>query len=363
MESGKFLATYSIQNSGKAITCVDYHPYDHVLAFCAYGAPVSAQVLKYDRESDGNRVGLKLLTMSTGIVSVNSSARLKLEPIIVRNGGKHLQEKFSARSFISSNGLSQNGTVSHGSDDKVDEEVRRRLKGKLQNFIESGPNIRAKSLSRLNGIIEKIDRILMYATTQKSPAVDVESARQATIFTISEKNSFDKSEMFELKDFSQQYEEQVETKPTKHRQRSKSARNACSPIPQEMEYVKAFSDSAAFNHKISRFSDDSSNSNRSIVQGNFVIEKLELEKMENMYKESGYKDSLDTIIDGKEDFPSEEVLDIESLKSDDTYVVSKDKDSSLGDNDDSEKSNATFVIESEVPVPKPRKRVGRIEVL
>ncbi|XP_031776804.1 jouberin-like isoform X1 [Nasonia vitripennis] len=363
VENGKLLATYEVESHEKAVTCVDYHPYDHVFAFSTYGAPVPVKILKYDREADGSRVGLKLLAMTTSMMSVSSSIRLKdQQPPIARNGGRN-PEKLSARSLNSSANVSQIGSVAHLlTEYKDNDDVRGQLRGKLQKFMESGPNLKAKSMNRLNGIIEKIDKILMYATNQKSPAMDLESARNSSVFMVEERHS---REVFELQELPVvEHDSKRDKKSRKHRPRSKSARNACSPTPKEIEASKALSDSAAFNRKVSRFSDDSSNSNRSVVYGKFMVERLELEKIEYVDTESGFKDSLDTIIDGKEDFPSEEVLDVQSLKSDDTYVVDKEKsaDNSEG-NDSSERSNATFIIESEVPIPKPRKRIGRIEVM
>ena len=364
VDSGKLLATYEIDSQNKAITCVDYHPYDHVVAFSTYGAPVPVKILKYDREADGRNVGLKTFVKTISVMSVSSTARMKEQPMITRNGGRNL-EKLSVRSLNSSTNISQFGSISHLPSEFKDDEVRKHLKGKLQRFMESGPTIKAKSMNRLNGIIEKIDKILMYATSQKSPAVDLESARNSSVFAIDDRLSQQPVEAFELQDLPDVHRDRIGKRSKKHRPRSKSARNACSPTVRETEFSKAFSDSAAFNRKVSRFSDDSSNSNRSTVHERFAIERLELEKIHDYGDtESGFKDSLDTIVDGKEDFPSEEILDVESLKSDDTYVVHKDKKSSGSEgNDSSERSNATFVIESEVPIPKPRRRVGRIEVM
>lgn len=378
MDNGKLLATYEIDRLDKAVTCVDYHPYDHVLAFTIFGLPVPVKILKYDREADGSNVGLKLHNVASSLMSVNSMTRMRdpQQPPIVRNGVRHLEVPLG-RSLNSSTNISQVGSIANLLNEyKDDSGSRRYAKGKLQKFIvESGPNLKTKSMNRLNGIIEKIDRILMYATSQKSPGmVDLESGRNPSIFSVDDKLSRAPSrnlEIFELQELpSERPKSERRTKKPRHR--SRSARNACSPTPKEIENSKAFSDSAAFIRKVSRFSDDS-NSN-STVQEKFVVESLEMKKVEYPDTESGFKDSLDTIVDGKEDFPSEENLDVESLKSDDTYIVEKKDGSSDRSNatfviEDEvsipkmEKSNATFIIESDVPVPKPRRRSGRIEVM
>jgi hypothetical protein len=358
------LALYEISVHKKSITCVDYHPNDHSLAFAVYGAPVPVKILKYDREADGKSVGLKLLVTASDIAPVNSITKPSNEPVALKNGGKNL-DLLPMRSRSSSVNISRYSSTSHLlTRYKDSEEVAVHVKGKMEKIIGNGPNLRSKSMYRLNGIIEKIDRILMYATTQKSPAVDLESARDSSIFTVTEREPRKTIESFELKELTQQKQKNRSDRTSKkHRHRSKSARNSCSSIIQkEIESSKALSDSAAFNRKVSRFSDDSSNSTRSVVHKKFAIERLELDCLDT---ESGFKDSLDTIVDGKEDFTSEEILDVESLKSDDTYVVSKDNSPESGDNDNelSDGSNATFVIESEIPIPKPRKKIGKIEVM
>ncbi|XP_058792514.1 uncharacterized protein LOC131664986 [Phymastichus coffea] len=349
-DSGKLMATYEINSHERAITCVDYHPYDHVLAFAVYGAPIPAKVLKYDRDVDGVKVGLKLLAMTTNMMSVSSSARFGKDPeTIVRNGVRNFE--LSAMSLMHPSTIV---SIDHlPSEFKDEDEARKNLRGKLQRFMESGPNLKVKSLTRLNGIIEKIDRILMYATSQKSQDLDVESARNS-VFTVEEKHPRSRMEMFELQELP--VENVQKKRKKKHRQRSRSARNALSPTPNDFEFSKAFSDSAAFTRKVSKFSDDSSTSNRSVVRGNFTAERLDLKDIGYNDTESGFKDSLDTIVDGKEEYPSEEVLeDVESLKSDDTYIVKKSSDGS-------DRSNATFIIESELPVPMSRKKIGRIQV-
>ncbi|XP_023246722.1 jouberin-like [Copidosoma floridanum] len=329
IESGKLLATYELGTGGQSrtVTCVDYHPYDHALAFTSYGSsPVLARILKFDRDSDGRAVGLKLLAGSGSLVG--QATRLNKEHYhpLMRNEADAIGHLLP---------------LSVVGDDEAEE--RKNLKGKLQKFIESGPNLKSRSLTRLNGIIEKIDRILMYATSQKSPPppgqqhlVDLESAS-----AVGQRNR----EAFELREMKERRGD------SKRRQRSTSARNVTCGSPtvhRETEFSKALSDSAAFNRKVSKFWSEESTSNstnRSLSggRGRVAVERLDLEMG------AGRRDSLDTIVDGREDFPSEEVLDVESLKSDDTYVVSKDGDNNSG------RSNATFVIESEMPpVPKPR---------
>jgi len=43
------------------VTCVDYHPYDHVLAYSIFGSPTSVRVLRYNKNANGSDVGLHLM--------------------------------------------------------------------------------------------------------------------------------------------------------------------------------------------------------------------------------------------------------------------------------------------------------------
>ncbi|XP_011499272.1 PREDICTED: jouberin-like [Ceratosolen solmsi marchali] len=364
LQSGKLLAIYEMGIEGKAVTCVDYHPNDHLLALAVWGAPVPVKIMKFDREAEGKSVGLKLTATTDDTVPASFDSKLSSEPTSLKNGGGNL-ELMPTRSRSSSikSGLLRG--------QEVNDDVRVRLTRAQIRANES--NLKAKSLTRLNGIIEKIDRILMYATTQNSPDVDVESARDSSIFTVTGvREARDKAmETIELEELRSQ-NEKSRSEPRawrKHRHRSRSARNSTSALHKEIEVTKALSDSAAFNRKVSRFSDESSNSNRSAHhKKKLVVERLELDRIDGVEStdESGFKDSLGTIVDGKEEFPSEEILDIESLRSDDTYVVDKVKNNSAESadrHDLSDESNATFIIESDIPIAKPRKKFGKVVVM
>ncbi|XP_011708062.1 PREDICTED: jouberin-like [Wasmannia auropunctata] len=64
LETGKHVARYTNpgRNSARMIvSCVDYHPYDHVLAYSIFGTPASVRVLRYNKNTSGGDVGLHLL--------------------------------------------------------------------------------------------------------------------------------------------------------------------------------------------------------------------------------------------------------------------------------------------------------------
>lgn len=63
LETGKHVAKYT--NGGRSsartiVTCVDYHPYDHVLAYSIFGNSTSVRVLRYNKDANGSNVGLHL---------------------------------------------------------------------------------------------------------------------------------------------------------------------------------------------------------------------------------------------------------------------------------------------------------------
>ncbi|XP_020295937.1 jouberin-like [Pseudomyrmex gracilis] len=66
LETGKHVAKYT--NGGRSktvVTCVDYHPYDHVLAFSTFGSPTPVRVLRFNKTVDGSDVGLNLTGNAT----------------------------------------------------------------------------------------------------------------------------------------------------------------------------------------------------------------------------------------------------------------------------------------------------------
>lgn len=61
LDTGKHLAKYTNNWNHQAVTCVDYHPYNHILAFSSFGGPTSVRVLKFSKTSSGKDVGLKIM--------------------------------------------------------------------------------------------------------------------------------------------------------------------------------------------------------------------------------------------------------------------------------------------------------------
>lgn len=157
LETGKHVAKYT--NSGRnsarmIITCVDYHPYDHVLAYSIFGSSTSVRVLRYNKNVSGSDVGLHLMedtsqTRGNEVIlnalscplsrqskpSGDAAGTKEILPLSRHSTADHTIVQ------IENNDYEQSWTMSHHS-----REMER--------------NWRKKSWDRLHSIIEKIDSIL-----------------------------------------------------------------------------------------------------------------------------------------------------------------------------------------------------------
>lgn len=67
LETGEHLAKYTCGRDYRAVTCVDYHPYDHVLAYSGFGGPTTIRVLRFNKSaSNNNDVGLTIIAEARG---------------------------------------------------------------------------------------------------------------------------------------------------------------------------------------------------------------------------------------------------------------------------------------------------------
>lgn len=248
------------------------------------------------------------------------------------------------------------------------------LKMKLQRFMESGPSLKTRSMNRLNNIIEKIDKILLNASSAKSP-VDLEVAvtshdQNMTLITTNPKlergkrnskatifkensddtlNSTNTEEAIEMQTFSR------ERKPWT--ERSKSAKVLRSPRKMEEELLKTFSDSAVIckEKKSQKKHKDEYN----------YFENLNKTEMISIYENQRKQlnsSSSGSVVIHQYGLPGKERP--ESPDSDGTYVVEKgdlekNEDFHTGEisgSGSSIQSNVTFTVVSEISASKPRKK-------
>lgn len=388
LETGKHLAKYSILDSYNTVSCVDYHPYDHVLAFSTFGNAAPFKLLIFDKNSTGDDVGLQLLINTKSTILTNSelavhslensrtktlwsssTKRRSLEDSTVHPRTFNSGESLYLHKFGGSTGqLIENEDVEYR---KVN------LKMKLQRFMESGPSLKTRSMNRLNNIIEKIDRILLNASSAKSP-VDLELAvtnneQNLSLVTTNPKLEREKrnSKSTIFKDNSDDTihstltDEAIEmqTFPKERKpwtERSKSAKALRSPRRMEEELLKTFSDSAVIcreKKSLKKHRDEDEEVN---YFENF--NKTEMIQIYENQRKNLNSSSSGSVVIHQYGFPGKERP--ESPDSDGTYVVEK---GDLEKNTDiqfeqvfgsgsSIKSNVTFTVVSEIADSKPRKK-------
>ncbi|XP_034190178.2 uncharacterized protein LOC117608732 [Osmia lignaria lignaria] len=390
LETGNLLAEYTFDRNCRAVTCVDYHPYDHVLAFSTFGNAAPVKVLRFNRDATGEDVGLKIFgetesTVNNNDISVrflNTSvrsreqARLKDKDEIPENASKERSLQ-SSHSYNSSLYKSPDGASS----EKGDKYSNARIK--LQRLNEAGQTLKSKSASRLYNIIEKIDRIL--SNTSRSPG-DVESGwnliQETSISkpltslsenvennrTKSKKNksaylnnensymestatSSDKQEIIELKTL----------EDTKWKKRSKSAKEIGSHGLSKDDHAKTFSDSAINYQKSKVHCESVKTKPHENMESSFIIQPKEHNSKSLVFHKNNRFKNDDSNSSGSTGTYVVERIDKESIKIiEDRDLSDTENESNVAkrsDSDSSVASNATFTIENEVPIPKPRKKI------
>lgn len=160
LETGKHVAKYADGRSSSraVITCVDYHPYDHVLAFSIFGNPTSVRVLRFNKNANGSDVGLNLLTEEpedTSRVCDNEVIMNVLEYPLSQQGKSSGGTTVRKEIFSSSCRPANDHTMIQIENDDCERSwmTLRRLKEMERCWRE-------KSRNRLHCIIEKIDSML-----------------------------------------------------------------------------------------------------------------------------------------------------------------------------------------------------------
>lgn len=160
LETGKHVARYT--NGGRSsarmiITCVDYHPYDHVLAYSIFGSSTSVRVLRYNKNTSGSDVGLHL-TEDTSQTRGNEVILNALSCPLSRQS-KPSGSTVGTKEIPS---LSHRLTADHTiiQVENNDYENNEQPWTISHHSKEMQRNWRKKSWDRLHSIIEKIDSIL-----------------------------------------------------------------------------------------------------------------------------------------------------------------------------------------------------------
>lgn len=158
LETGKHVAKYT--NDGRSssktvITCVDYHPYDHMLAFSTFGNPTSVRVLRFNKNASGSDVGLNLLTEDASRSYDNEIIMNVSEHPLSSRQGRSSGGTTARREIFSSSCPANNHTTIQIENDDCERPwtTLRRLKEMERCWKE-------RSRNRLHSIIEKIDSML-----------------------------------------------------------------------------------------------------------------------------------------------------------------------------------------------------------
>ncbi|XP_067206796.1 jouberin-like [Linepithema humile] len=156
LETGKYVARYSGGRSlaRVVVACVDYHPYDHVLAFSTFGNPSAVSVLKFNKNVSDNDVGLNL---------IDDASQARGNEIIL-----NVLEHPPSRQSKSSGGKAGSSRKASSSSNRpaadpaiqIEDNNPARPWTKLRRLKEMERSWEEKGQSRLYRIIRKIDSLL-----------------------------------------------------------------------------------------------------------------------------------------------------------------------------------------------------------
>lgn len=395
LEAGNLLAKYTFGRHYHAVTCVDYHPYDQVLAFSTFGSPAPVRVLRFNKDITGEDIGLKMVnelknTMMSDNIStrfLNTSVTSK-EKLRLYNKRGIFEETSKEKSLQSSQNYDSSLFKSSNSI-ILEKDTYNDTKMKLQRLNEAGQTLKNRSANRLYSIIEKIDRIL--SNTAKSSG-DIESGRNFTILRKSNESEIltslydnmeeeekvptqQKSKNFNIEDQSSLYFEPSimdkhkqrivkchtpqskrinnwSTKKTKIQNRPRSAKEIKSNNIPNSDMSKSFSDSAANYQKNKVYDEITRISLPENIRSDFIVEIEENDKTLIYHKSNSFKrgdsdstDSARTYVIEKNVLDDEKNVIIE-LESKDLVLNALENDSNMKsfESDNSLPSNATFTI-------------------
>lgn len=293
-----------------------------------FGIPTETIILKFDKQSSGQSVGLQLLDEPHNEFGIEQIKSIETSS---RSGRRRTQLNDHEESL----------------ENPLNNE-REDLRSRLKMFNTSEGLLKTKSANRLTGIIAKIDRILSNSGTASKSTYDIEANRIETLhervfpreqlhptipyvpplFSTFEDTSGSKSELIELIDLREDKTRSKRRKPKSAQHRKTSGRHD--------EPHKTLSDGAITSR------------NKSFANGGRIFESSPwtttntIGDFKNSEIACSYREKRD---------------DNSSADSAGTYVVDK-SDGGKFESESSIRSDVTFVIESErpKPVPKPRKK-------
>ncbi|XP_050476893.1 jouberin-like isoform X2 [Bombus huntii] len=408
LETGNLLAKYTFDRHYRAVTCVDYHPYDHILAFSTFGSSASVRILRFNKDGTGEDIGLRMMRETENTVN-NSDVPMRFlktsvmpkEKLRSNNSKKVIEEAYHTKEKSLQSNRSHNSSLLKFSDsvfekDKYSDVMYHDTKIKLQRLNEVGQTMKIRNTNRLYNIIEKIDRIL--SNSSKSSG-DIESGRNFTLLQQSSESEVltflneniekqkkklkkNKSAYLTIEDQSSSYFESNTTSSDKpkivecytlqsertndwnRKERSRSAKEMRNSNISKDDTTKTFSDSATNYQKIKAYDEITKTLLQENIEPDFAIEMEENNKKSITYKsnrlrkdDSDSTDSAGTYIIEKNDIKgsdkdSTKMFENRNIDLNDTENDSNIKDSRSGS---SVLSSATFTIENEISISTPKK--------
>lgn len=361
LESGRRAAKYAIKDA-KIVSCVAYHPLDHILAFSTFGSVSSVRILKFDKHSTGESVGLSLF--GNGDMSEDVDITVKFDKTDFSSGDNpNVRSKHAERSYSHDNPVSRQDF----------------LRFKIQRLNESQEGLKSRSAARLNNIIEKIDKILVNTTlkrdldsTQSSSATrkqdsstskrgDRSRARSRSSKRRSSTSNATNEESIEMQDMSlarreiSENEESMGSRQKFLRRKSRSVSRRRIPSQSDLESEEnrfAYKSSSESNRRTSsreKLFDVDVESNREKRLPRRRIRRRREEGCSSVRDSESCVIVLKDLKHGSRSNPS-------TSDSAGTYTIDKDKSSNIlnsdkmkaSDTSSSAKSNATFTIENEL---------------
>ncbi|XP_076663658.1 uncharacterized protein LOC143366443 [Andrena cerasifolii] len=412
LETGSPVAKYTLDRNFRAVTCVDYHPRDHALAYSTFGSPAPVRVLWFSKDATGDDVGLKMIgeaddkthNSEIPVRLLNSSVTPRersRSDSKTRTSEEVPREVPQERSLQTTRSHKFHPAGSPGSILSETTEKHTVARLKLRRLNETEETLKSRSANRLYNIIEKIDRILSNASRSsgdvesgKNFAFDSETSRskvltrhdddgegggrvnrrrnkaQSHVGAESHPNSYFGSstggsghrEAFELKTL-----ENMKAGDWNAKRRSRSAKEMRRKGGYDDDLSKTFSDSAANCRRAKVHDDLARNVSPEIAESSFILRpNVNGSNVANFRENdlfcnyhSNSSDSVGTYVvekgvDGNSDEGSIKLLGNEDLTRSDTEGHSDVAKRS--ESESSVLSNATFTIENELPVPKPRRK-------
>ncbi|XP_076280813.1 uncharacterized protein LOC143209283 [Lasioglossum baleicum] len=392
LETGSLLAKYSFDRNLRAVTCVDYHPYDHMLAFSTFGSPASVKILKFNREMNGEDVGLRLLEDSRTRTNVGEmSIRVLNTPATATERSRSSSRIQTPENVLKEKNSQSGKSGRFNTDESLDKNTKYTdAKLKLMRLNETEETMKSRSANRLYNIIEKIDRILLN-TSRSSGDIEcgknVPFASKGEIFTIQNENVERRKTETEKKksfaylsgdDCSNSYFESSttsSTKPTRKVVESKPIRKSRDWKDNRSQSAKTLKSNEMYEHEVLKtFSDSTANYQRNKARGttknmetSFTVPTEEKKMKPKEFLKASYfsndssnsSESVRTyVVEGGDVGGNNDEGSIKLIESED--LIENDTDNDVKDirpgSDSSVMSNATFTIENEVPVPLPRRK-------